>query len=93
MLAAMVVILDIRRDPSNQDLLLLEMLDDLEIPPIIVLTKSDKIKPGQRAQRKTIIANVIGLKTADLILFSAATGEGKDELWKKIKERIFSAGE
>jgi GTP-binding protein len=90
-LAAAVVIIDIRRDPGEHDLSLLEMLDDMGIAPIVVLTKSDKVKPGQRAQRKSAIAGALGLKPADLIIFSAVTGEGKDELWKKIKDHLFGA--
>ena len=90
-LAAVVVIIDIRRDPGEHDLSLLEMLDDMGIAPIVVLTKSYKVKPGQRAQRKSAIAGALGLKPADLIIFSTVTGEGKDELWKKIKDHLFGA--
>jgi len=90
-LAAVVVIIDIRRDPGEHDLALLEMLDDLGIAHIVALTKSDKVKPGQRAQRKSVIAGALKLKAADLIIFSAVTGEGKEELWKKIREHLFVA--
>jgi len=49
------------------------------------LTKADKVKRGQRAQRRTAIAKTLARDSSDLILFSAITGEGKDELWKAIK--------
>jgi len=84
-LVAVVVIVDLRRDPGEHDLTLFDMLKDLGIPPIVVLTKADKVKRGQRAQRRTAIAKTLARDSSDLILFSAITGEGKEELWKAIK--------
>jgi len=83
-LAAVIVILDVRRDPNEMDLSLFQMLDELDIPPIVVLTKADKIKRGQRAKRKAEIARSLEMKNSELILFSAVTGDGKAEIWRAI---------
>lgn len=87
-LKAVVAILDVRRDPDELDKSLLKMLNNLSIPPIIVLTKSDKIKTGEKIRRRMEIAKSLGVEKSDLILFSAQTGEGKDELWKAIKNHL-----
>jgi len=89
-LRAVVMILDIRRDPGEQELSLLDMLEDLGIPPVIVLTKSDKIKRGQRKARAAGIAETLGAKPDELVIFSSATGEGKEQLWKILKRRLDS---
>jgi len=87
-LVAVVVIIDLRRDPNEHDLSLIEMLDDLGIPPVVALTKMDKVKGGQRAKRKAAIARAFGIKTNSAVLFSAVTGEGKNDLWKAIKSLL-----
>ncbi len=87
-LAAVVVIIDLRREPNEHDLSLMDMLDDLGIPPIVALTKMDKVKRGQRAKRRAAIARALDMTPGDLILFSAVTGEGKDDLWKAIRSRV-----
>ena len=91
-LAAVVVIIDLRREPNEHDLSLMDMLDDLGIPPIVALTKADKVKRGQRAKRRAAIARALGMTPGDLILFSAVTGEGKDDLWKVVRLRVDELG-
>jgi len=91
-LKALVAIFDIRRDPSNEDLDLMEMVSDLSIPPIIALTKADKINRGQINRRKSEIAELLDLNPSDLVPFSAETGLGKWELWKAILERVKAGG-
>lgn len=87
-LKALVAILDIRRDPSVEDLQLLEMVYTLGIPPIIAITKSDKIKTGQMNKHKIEIANFLDMNPSDLIVFSAESGLGKQELWKTILDKV-----
>ena len=79
-----VVILDIRRDASADDIALLEWLDYYDVPFLVVLTKVDKISNNERFKRRGAIRKAVGLKEDQFVLFSAQTGEGKDELWKRI---------
>lgn len=83
-LALAVVILDIRRDASADDKALLEWLDYYGVPFLVVLTKIDKISKNQRFKRRAALKKSIGLGEEHFVLFSALTGEGKDDLWKKI---------
>ncbi len=52
LLKAVIVILDVRRDVSPLDLKLYEMLTELGLPSITVLTKVDKVTQSESAIRK-----------------------------------------
>jgi GTP-binding protein len=86
-LESVVVILDVRRHPSEQDLTLIDWLRHYEIVPTVVLTKIDKISRSQAKVRQRKIKELLTL-TADPILFSARTGEGEDVIWGAIKDLL-----
>lgn len=59
----------------------------LDSPRIVVATKIDRLKRGERARRMDEIRRDLGLETADgLLAVSAITGEGVRELWKRIAD-------
>jgi len=88
-LVSVVWILDLRREPSEQDRMLEEWLQVYGIPFIPVCTKADKIPFSRRAARAGSIAS--SLSSAEKpILYSSRTGLGKQELWKKILEAVSS---
>ena len=79
-LAGVVQLLDIRRDPSEDDVAMLDFLAEIEVPTIIVLTKSDKLPRKAAADRVKVIMRDLNLEADQTIPFSAPTGEGRDEL-------------
>jgi len=84
-LRLVVLILDIRRDPSNEDRQLFDWLRVYRLPFLIVLTKIDKISRNALAARRRLIGIDLELPpTAKPIAFSARTGEGKELLWREI---------
>ncbi|HPC75006.1 MAG TPA: ribosome biogenesis GTP-binding protein YihA/YsxC [Syntrophales bacterium] len=84
-LVLVVVILDIRRDPSGDDAALADWLSHHRIPRLFVLTKADKLSGNERRKRRQSVRAGLGLAGEEnLILFSAKTGEGRDPLWKEI---------
>jgi len=91
-LCAMVVILDLRRIPSEQDHALLSWLQHLGLSSVVVLTKADKLKKGKQAQQRTLIAKDLSVDPSSLILFSAQTGMGRDELWRVLEEKMKALG-
>ena len=80
-LRAVVVIVDIRRGPEDDDAQLLEFLAHLHIPAIVVATKLDKLPTNKRKTELLGLQRVFGHKP---IGFSSVTGEGVDLLWKRI---------
>ena len=86
-LRAVVVILDIRREPNQGDLDLLAWLKGYGRRPIVVLTKVDKLSRNQSRQRAAEIrARLEPICTTGAVLFSAKTREGREESWKAIRE-------
>jgi GTP-binding protein len=83
-LKAVVLILDIRRVPSDGDLQMLRWLEMYNIPPIIVLTKCDKLSKNEQAKQKSIIAAAIKRDKGMLLPFSALSKEGRDGIWNEI---------
>ena len=86
-LATVILILDVRRYPSENDLTLIHWFHHYNITPMIVLTKTDKVSRSQAKTRQHQIKELLGL-TRDPILFSARTGEGKDAIWGAIKDSL-----
>lgn len=90
-LKAVVVIVDIRRDPTRGDRDLLNWLRHYGREAILVLTKADKISRQKAHNRKEIIEKDLGdLCPSDPIVFSARTREGREEIWDRINRAISS---
>jgi GTP-binding protein len=88
-LKAVIVIIDVRRDPADGDLDLIEWLAHYHIPAVCVLTKADKLSRQQASRRSAIVGRQLesfGLRKP--VLFSAKTGIGRDALWQEIKRVI-----
>jgi GTP-binding protein len=83
-----VLLQDIRRDPQEDESLLLAWLDQRRIPVLLVLTKADKLAPMQRARRVRELGRGVALPADRLITTSAATGLGVAELWSALGARL-----
>jgi GTP-binding protein len=79
-----VLLLDIRRIPSEEDIMLWDWLQANGIEVILVITKVDKLSKNKRNKQAASIAKTLGCRTEKLIHFSAMTGEGSDEIWKEL---------
>jgi GTP-binding protein len=79
-LRGVVQLLDARHPPSSDDLLMLDFLAEIEAPTIVVLTKTDKLKPREVVVRTEEMAKSLGLDPEQIIPFSAETGAGRDDL-------------
>jgi len=90
-LKLVVMILDIRRDPSGDDLSLIQWLSHYEIPVFYVLTKADKLSKSNRINRQLSIRESLGLPPSDKpLLFSAKSGEGAETLRREIQKTLSS---
>ena len=85
---AVIVILDIRRVPNQGDRDLLAWLVHWKVPALVVLTKADKLKKNKQAGQRSAIAKELSMDPSALILFSATTGLGRQQLWKAIEEKF-----
>lgn len=76
-----VVILDVRRGLQNEDVQLLEFLEAVDVTPIVVVTKIDKLPASKRKLAVAALGREVG---RPLVAYSAMTGEGRDALWRRI---------
>jgi GTP-binding protein len=91
-LAGVVQLLDMRREPSDDDVAMLDFLSVLGMPTIVVLTKSDKLTRKAAAEQADAIARSLLLDPEQVIPFSAVTGEGRDDLASAIVSAVASVG-
>lgn len=87
-LRGVVLILDIRRIPSDDDLQMLDWLRSYNRRPIIVLTKCDKVTKNERAKQTAAIATKLQMDKSLLVHFSALSKDGRDAVWKAIQEAV-----
>ncbi len=87
-LRGVVVIMDIRRIPRQEELNLLGWLGHHSIAGISVLTKTDKLSRNKQTKQHHLIAQALEKDQDDFILFSAKTRRGRDALWNAISSLI-----
>lgn len=88
-IAGIIHILDIRHPPSKDDITMHDWIMESGLPYLTIATKGDKVSRGQWLKQKKIIIKGLGEKDASpFIIFSAQTGEGKEEFAKWIEKSI-----
>ena len=83
-LRLVVLLLDIRREPTEQDFQLIEWLRLYRIPSIAVVTKVDKLSRSKRQRHMQTIRNSLREYDGEVIPFSAVTRDGKARVWEEI---------
>lgn len=88
-LTSVLLITDLRHEPTRDDQQMYNYIKYLRIPAIVIATKLDKVPKGKRNSFLKRTRNVLQVSKEDpVIAFSAETGEGKDEVWKYLKQYI-----
>ena len=87
-LRGMVLLLDIRREPSEDDRAMLDFLAELQVPAIVALTKADKLTKAGARERAAEILRTLALEPDQVIQFSAQSGEGRLELLEAITQLV-----
>ncbi len=90
-LRGIVLLLDVRHDPTNDDRQMLEFLSEVGVPTVVVLTKTDKLTAAQRARRVIELSATLALEAEQIIPFSAVTNAGRDELAEAIEGLLAQA--
>ncbi len=83
-LKGVVIIMDIRRQPREEEQNLIHWLDHFSIAQILVLTKTDKLSKTKLIKQQDAIVRALAVGQEDVILFSAKTRRGKDAVWDAI---------
>lgn len=83
-LQGVVMIVDIRREPMDSDLQMLEFLLTHEIPVLIVATKVDKLSKSQADKQIRLLARTFQIEPDAIVRFSSLNGTGREELWQAL---------
>ena len=92
-LRGVVQLIDVRRDPTDDDLQMLDFLSELGAPTIVAVTKVDKLTKTAAAARVQDLTAALGLDADQVIPFSAVTGAGRDDLASAIVSLTEAASE
>ena len=89
-LRAVFLLIDIRHDPSANDKMMYQWMVYQGFHPIIIATKSDKIKRSQLQKQLKAIRTGLDAEPGTVIIpFSAQTKQGRDEIWE-LTEQILN---
>ncbi|MBE5947611.1 MAG: YihA family ribosome biogenesis GTP-binding protein [Lachnospiraceae bacterium] len=85
-LKAVLLLIDIRHEPSVNDRNMYEWIQYNGYEPIIIATKLDKINRSQIQKHVKMVREGLGAKKETTIIpFSAETMQGREELWQLIE--------
>lgn len=85
-LICVVVIVDLRHEVKAQDLELVTWLKNENKPLLVVYTKQDKLTANKRLHQAALLDAGFGIAREERVLFSAKTGEGREDLIARLEE-------
>lgn len=89
-LQAVFLLIDIRHEPSDNDIMMYDWMVNQGFAPIIIAAKSDKLKKSQIAAHIKTIKDVLHVKPGTVVIpFSSMSKEGRDEIWNLIDSLVF----
>jgi GTP-binding protein len=84
-LKAVVLIVDLRHPPTNDDVMMYDFLKHYDIPCVVIATKADKIPKSKWQKHMKITKETLDIDQNDqIIMFSSETGYGKDQAWSAL---------
>jgi GTP-binding protein len=81
-LLGVILIVDLRHEPSKDDVLMWNWLRHYGIRVAVIATKADKLTKNQIPRQMALIRRTLeGIDDSPFICFSSETGRGRDEVW------------
>ena len=77
-------LVDIRHEPTEDDILMNRFLRETGIPFSVIATKADKISRGARSKYLAPICRALSVQPWEILCFSGEDGTGREELVKLI---------
>ncbi len=82
-------LVDIRIEPTKDDLKMHDWILEKGFLPVVIATKSDKLKKNETIRQTAAIRNKLNMKAEDIFFtFSAISKQGRDEILNYIEARI-----
>jgi GTP-binding protein len=87
-LKGVILIMDIRRIPGQEERDLIDWLNHYALSCILTLTKTDKLSKNKMLKQLDAIASRLSVDKKNLVLFSAKTRQGRDAVWEAISALV-----
>ena len=89
MLKAVFLLIDIRHEPSENDVMMYEWMVNQGFAPIIIATKADKVKRGKINEHIWRIEKTLNVEPGTIVIpFSAETKDGRSQIWELIDSLV-----
>lgn len=86
-LKEVILIVDIRHEPTEQDLMMYQWIKSFGYTGIVIATKADKISKGNWQKHIKVIKDKLEIKDTNLIIpYSSEKKINKDKVWQKFEE-------
>ncbi|EEU30657.1 ribosome biogenesis GTP-binding protein YsxC [Limosilactobacillus coleohominis 101-4-CHN] len=87
-LRGVIMLVDGRHAPTADDVQMYQWLAYYELPILVVATKIDKVKPSQFTRVQKLVKDKLEFQEKQpLVLFSAMSKRGKEDVWRWIEEQ------
>lgn len=88
-LMMVLLLVDIRHEPSKNDIMMADWIVSKGFQPLVIATKADKIKRSQLQKHCAMIRKGLGFKSDTKVLpYSAMTKQGKEAIWDEIESKL-----
>ncbi len=84
-ISLIVMLLDIRHNPTNDDVMMLDYIKKTNLPYMLICNKADKIAPTKVDAEVDRIKEYLGLSFSKIIPFSAERRIYSDKAWEEIE--------
>lgn len=88
LLRHVLLLVDIRHDPTEDDATMAAYLRQMDIPFTVVATKADKISRGARSKQLAPICRAMLVQPWEICVVSSEDGTGRTELLEKIEAAL-----
>ena len=87
MIRAVFLLVDIRHAPSENDCIMYDWIVKRGYQPIIIATKSDKVKRSQIAKQKKLIRDTLQIGNDTIVIpYSSLSKQGREDIYAVIDE-------
>lgn len=82
----MFLLVDIRHEPGNNDVMMADWMRHYGYDPIVIATKADKLSRNQQSRQLALLRRQLDLRDdSHIIAFSALSKQGTEEIWQRIE--------
>ncbi len=87
-LKAVILVLDIRRVPNDDDMTMVRYAQQAHLPLLAVCTKGDKLSRNQQIRQLGIITKTLGIRKESAVVTSSLKKTGMEDVWDLISRSI-----